>query len=207
MSQPPLTSKPASSSAPPPVPCIGLTGGIGSGKSTVGRLFEALGACIIDTDAISHQLSGTQGAAIAEIRAAFGAAFITPDGALDRSKMRQLIFSDVNAKTRLQHILHPMIFAISQAQLAQCNHAPYAILMVPLLLENPAYLPLVQRVLVVDCSESQQIERVMRRSQLGEAEIRAILTHQISRDGRLAKADDVIRNEGTPEALEKQVFM
>lgn len=188
-----------------PAPCIGLTGGIGSGKSTVAALFAALGACIVDTDAISHALTGTDGEAIPAIRAAFGASFITPDGAMDRARMRQLVFTDADAKVQLQRILHPLILAASQAQLARCAAAPYAILMVPLLLESPAYLPLVRRVLVVDCDESQQVERVMRRSRLSHAEVSAIIAQQLPRAARLAAADDVIRNDGAPEELERQV--
>lgn len=188
-----------------PAPCIGLTGGIGCGKSTVAGLFEAHGACIVDTDAISHALTGTDGEAIPAIRAAFGASFVTPDGAMDRARMRQLIFSDADAKVRLQRILHPLILAASQTQLAQCDAAPYAILMVPLLLESPAYLPLVRRVLVVDCDESQQVERVMRRSQLSHAEVSTIIAQQLPRAVRLAAADDVIHNNGAPETLNQQV--
>lgn len=203
-----------STSAAPPAPapkvatsrpCIGLTGGIGSGKSTVAGLFAAHGAYIVDTDAISHELTRAGGEAIAAIRNAFGPESITADGALDRTRMRQLIFSDAAAKARLQHILHPLILAASKAQLAQCDEAPYAILVVPLLLETPAYLPLVQRVLVVDCPVQQQIERVIRRSQLAEVDIRTIIAQQVPRAVRLAAADDVIHNEAAPEELEIQV--
>lgn len=187
------------------IPCIGLTGGIGSGKSTVARLFEKLGACIVDTDAISHQLTEPGGEAIPEIRAAFDDDFITTVGALDRDRMRQRVFSDTDAKARLQQILHPRILAASQARLTQCGPAPYVILMVPLLLESPAFMDLVQRVLVVDCAEQQQVARVMLRSKLDEKAVRAIIAQQISRNDRLKQADDVIHNEGTLDELELHI--
>jgi len=186
--------------------CIGLTGGIGCGKSTVARLFAAQGACIIDTDAIAHQLTQPGGVAIPTIQAAFGAAFITPAGMLNRSKMRQLIFSDANAKRSLEAILHPLILETSKAALANCTHAPYAILMAPLLLESPPFLQLVQRVLLVECSEEQQIIRVMQRSQLDESEIRAIIAQQISPAERIAQADDILINNGSLGSLENHVF-
>lgn len=186
--------------------CIGLTGGIGCGKSTVARLFAAQGACIIDTDALAHQLTQPGGVAIPTIQAAFGAAFITPAGMLNRSKMRQLIFSDTNAKRSLEAILHPLILETSEATLANCTHAPYAILMAPLLLESPPFLQLVQRVLLVDCSEEQQIIRVMQRSQLDESEIRAIIAQQISPAERITQADDILINNGSLGSLENHVF-
>lgn len=185
--------------------CIGLTGGIGCGKSTVAKLFATQGACIIDTDAIAHQLTQPGGRAIPQIQTAFGASFISPEGALNRSMMRQLIFSDTNAKSRLENILHPLILESSKAQLAKCSQAPYVILMVPLLLESPAFLQLVQRVLLVDCTEQQQIARVMQRSQLDESEIRAIIATQSSPAERIAHADDIIQNSGTLDDLTDQV--
>jgi len=187
--------------------CIGLTGGIGCGKSTVANLFAAQGACIIDTDAIAHQLTQANGRATQQIQAAFGAQFITPAGTLNRGKMRQLIFSDTSAKRSLENILHPLILETSKSALSNCAHAPYTILMAPLLLESPPFLQLVQRVLLVDCNEEQQITRVMRRSQLDESEIRAIIAQQISPAERLAHANDVIMNNGSPDDLKNQVFV
>lgn len=183
--------------------CIGLTGGIGCGKNTVARLFEAQGALVIDTDAISHQLTQPGGQAIAPILLTFGKDYITPTGAMDRSKMRHLVFSDRSAKSKLENILHPLILALCKERLAAS--APYTVLMAPLLLECPDFLKLVQRVLLVDCSVQNQISRVMQRSGLDESEIHAIIALQLSRTERLARADDIVQNDGTIGDLIDQV--
>jgi len=175
--------------------CIGLTGGIGCGKSSVAQLFAELGAAVIDTDAISHALTRPGATGFAEIVRQFGADFVLPQGDLDRAKLRALVFSDALAKARLEAILHPMILAQVRAELAACR-APYSLVVVPLLFETGHYLPLVQRTLVVDCDEASQVQRTMARSHLSEAEVRAILAQQLSRQARLAQADDVIRNAG-----------
>lgn len=185
--------------------CVGLTGGIGCGKSTVARLLEERGAAVIDTDAIAHQLTQSGGQALDSIRRAFGEEYITPAGAMDRGMMRQLVFADKDAKSRLENILHPLILAICKERLATHKTAPYTLLMAPLLLECPAFLQLVQRVLLVDCSEQNQISRVKQRSGLDESEIRAIIAQQLSRTERLARADDIIQNDGTVESLKAQV--
>jgi dephospho-CoA kinase len=185
--------------------CIGLTGGIGSGKSTVARLFTALGVNVVDTDEIAHQLTQTDGLAIPMIRAEFGDEYITTVGTLDRSRMRQLVFSENAAKQKLENILHPLILAQSVAMLADCPDAPYAILMAPLLLESPSFLQQVGRVLVVNCTEQNQILRVKQRSGLDEPEICAIIARQISSAERLARADDIIQNDGTQADLVNQV--
>jgi dephospho-CoA kinase len=186
--------------------CIGLTGGIGCGKSTVAQLFAAQGAFIIDTDIIAHQLTQTGGIAIAAIRDAFGADYITSLGALDRTRMRQLIFADKDAKKKLEKILHPLILEASKSLINQIDTKnTYAILVAPLLLESPEFLQLVQRVLVIECSEKQQISRVMQRSGLNEIEIRAIIAQQVSSAERLERADDLIQNDGLREDLNNQV--
>ncbi|MDO8351120.1 MAG: dephospho-CoA kinase [Gallionella sp.] len=185
--------------------CIGLTGGIGCGKSTVARLFESQGAGIIDTDALARQLTQPDGQAISLIRAAFGADYLTDTGALDRARMRKLIFSDADARHKLENILHPQILALVKSRLQTITRAPYVILMVPLLLENPGFMQLVQRVLLVDCTERNQIERVRQRSQLDETEIRAIIAQQAAPEIRIARADDIIQNDGTRDELENQV--
>lgn len=191
---------------PPPRPtCIGLTGGIGCGKSTVARLFRELGAVIIDTDAIAHQLTQPGGHAIAPVLANFGADYLTTAGAMDRAKMRHLIFSEMRAKSKLENILHPMILAACKEQLSAPSRAPYTILMAPLLLECPAFLALVHRVLLVDCSEQNQLSRVMLRSMLDESEIRAIIALQLPQTERCARADDIIRNDGSIDELTAQV--
>lgn len=186
--------------------CVGLTGGIGSGKNTVARLFEALGAAIIDTDAIAHQLTQAGGGAMTMISAAFGANYIAANGALDRGKMRELVFSDASAKLQLENILHPMILTACVARIRTEARAPYIMLMAPLLLESAAFLQLVQRVLLIDCSERNQISRVMQRSGLDENQIRAIIAGQLSPDERRSRADDIIQNDSAPEDLVEPVF-
>ena len=186
--------------------CIGLTGGIGCGKSTVAMLFEQLGVTVIDTDAIARTLTQPDGLAMPRILSTFGSDFLTPEGALNRAKLRQLIFADAVAKTNLEAILHPLILEVSNEQIRACTDTPYVILMAPLLLEVTSFLLLVQRVLLVDCSEDLQVSRVQARSQLDESEIRTIIAQQISRAERLAQADDIIQNNGTRENLNDQVF-
>jgi dephospho-CoA kinase len=183
--------------------CVGLTGGIGSGKSTAGEFFKELGAHVIDTDAISHELTGEQGLAIPAIRAAFGPEYITPSGALDRGKMRRLIIEDAQAKAKLEHILHPMILDTCKTRML--TDAPYLVLMAPLLLEAPDFLGLVDRVLLIDCAEQNQIARVMQRSALSEAEISGIIALQLSRQERKIRADDIIQNDGPREDLKLRI--
>lgn len=186
-------------------PCVGLTGGIGSGKSTVAGLFEALGAGIIDTDAIAHQLTQPGAQAIAFILATFGEDYLTPTGAMDRSKIRRLILAEPTARNKLENILHPLILAACEQRLASPRDAPYTLLVAPLLFENPPFLQLVQRTLVVDCSVPNQISRVMQRGGLIEPEIRGIIALQMPRTERLALADDIIQNDGMYDNLTGQV--
>ncbi len=183
---------------------VGLTGGIGSGKSTVADLFVARGAALVDTDAIAHELTGPHGAAMAAITEAFGPAVVDARGALDRAAMRRQVFADATARQRLEAILHPLIRAESDRR-CQAARAPYVILAVPLLVESGSYRERVQRVLVVDCPEAVQVARVMARNGLGEAEVQAILAAQASRQQRLAVADDVVDNGGDAAALVPQV--
>ncbi len=184
--------------------CVGLTGGIGSGKTSVSRIFAELGAGVVDTDEISHTLTAPAGVAIEAIRLAFGDEYIASDGALDRAAMRALIFSDRTAKARLEAILHPMIR--SRALLATLqSDAPYTMLAVPLLLETGSYKEVVKRVLVVDSDEQLQIARTMQRASLSEEQVRAIMANQVSRKVRLARADDVIVNNGGLDDLRRQV--
>jgi dephospho-CoA kinase len=159
---------------------VGLTGGIGSGKSTVAKLFENLGASVIDTDLIAHGLTATGGPAIASIRKKFGLGFIAPDGSLDRLAMRNLVFSDSTARAKLEAILHPLIRERVARDL-RANVAPYVLLVVPLLIETGAYKELIDRILVVDCPEDTQIRRTMQRGRLSEGEVRAIMAAQTSR--------------------------
>lgn len=170
---------------------VGLTGGIGSGKSTVASLFAEHGVPIIDTDVIAHRLTAPGGLAIAAIRAQFGPQFIDSSGALNRALMRERVFTDPHAKNHLEAILHPMIRNECEREAAQAQ-GPYLMFVVPLLIESPGWRQRVSRILVVDTSESEQIIRVMTRSGLSEDKVRAIMAAQATREQRLAAADDVI---------------
>lgn len=183
---------------------VGLTGGIGSGKSAAATLFEEFGAAVVDTDAIAHELTAPGGTAIAPIRAAFGDEVVAPNGALDRAAMRRKVFTDAQAKGRLEAILHPMIRAEADRRSAAAR-APYVVLVVPLLVESGDYRSRVQRVAVVDCPEEIQVARVMSRSGLFAEEARAIMAAQVGREQRLAAADDVIDNGGDLAALRPQI--
>lgn len=183
---------------------IGLTGGIGSGKSTVADLFAARGAAVIDTDVIAHSLTGVNGLAIQAVREAFGESVIRSDGALDRPAMRSLVFADASARRQLESILHPLIRAEAERTASEIPGA-YLLFVVPLLVESGSWRDRVARVVVVDCDEAEQIRRVMRRSGLPREQAQAILAAQASRAQRLAAADDVVGNHLGPEALEPQV--
>jgi dephospho-CoA kinase len=183
---------------------IGLTGGIGSGKSTVADLFATHGAAVIDTDLIAHQLTAAGGRAIDAIKFAFGTEFIAPSGALDRIKMREAVFANPDAKERLEAILHPMIRAETEHAAAQVK-GTYLIFVVPLLVESGLWKQKVSRVLAIDCSEETQIRRVMQRSKLTESQVRAIMAAQATREVRLAAADDIIINDDDTMALIPQV--
>ena len=183
---------------------VGLTGGIGSGKSAATGFFAALGIAVVDTDAIAHELTVAGGAAMPALVAEFGPAVTTADGALDRGGMRRLVFSDPAARGRLEGILHPLIREVSEKR---CRDAvsPYVILAVPLLVESASYRERCARIAVVDCPESLQVSRVMARSGLTGEEVRAIMLAQASRAQRLAVADDVLVNDGDLHHLESQV--
>ena len=182
---------------------VGLTGGIGSGKSAAAEEFARLGASVVDTDAIAHALTQQGGAAVPEVEKLFGKEFVR-DGAMDRKKMRDHVFADPAAKQALENLLHPLIREESARRIAAAS-GPYVVHVVPLLLESPGYRSRVDRVLVVDASEQAQLARVRARSGLSADEVRAIMRTQVSRAERLAGADDVIDNSGSLEALRKQV--
>ena len=183
---------------------VGLTGGIGSGKSAAADEFARLGATVVDTDAIAHELTAQGGPAVPQIRALFGESYVTPDGRMDRMEMRRLVFADPGAKKKLEALLHPMIRAESERRIAVAP-GPYVIHVVPLLVESPGYRRRVRRVLVVDCREEIQLARVQQRSSLQAQEVRQIIESQAPRAARLAAANDVIDNSGTLDALHKQV--
>jgi dephospho-CoA kinase len=183
---------------------VGLTGGIGSGKTTVADMFAARGAAIIDTDLIAHRLTAPHGAAIEQIRTSFGPEFLTPEGAMDRAKMRNHVFQDSAAKSRLEAILHPLIRNETE-QAAKKADGLYLIFVVPLLVESGTWRQRVSRVLVVDCSEETQVRRVMHRSGLTEPQVRSIMAAQATRPQRHSAADDIIDNDGDALALAPQV--
>lgn len=183
---------------------VGLTGGIGSGKSTVADLFVEQGAGLVDTDAIAHALTAAGGAAMPALVDAFGRNILAADGALDRAAMRQLVFADPSVRSRLEGILHPLIRQISDER-CRAASSPYVILAVPLLVESGGYRDRCDRIAVVDCPESLQIERVMARSGLAAGEVEAIMAAQATRQQRLAVADDVVVNDAGRTKIYEQV--
>lgn len=183
---------------------VGLTGGIGCGKTSAAKLFEALRVDVVDTDDIAHELTQPQGAAIEPIRQAFGEKYITDDGALNRGNMRDLVFSREDSRRRLEAILHPLIRA-EAARRAAHFHGSYGILVVPLLLEAGGFQQMVQRILVIDCSEDIQLARTIARTGMNEQAARAIMSAQLSRRERLLQADDVIVNDLDMNHLKRQV--
>ncbi|AIO41962.1 dephospho-CoA kinase [Burkholderia sp. AU19243] len=184
---------------------IGLTGGIGSGKTTVADMFAARGASVVDTDLIAHRITAPGGLAMPAIEHAFGPDFVAADGSLDRARMRALIFSDDDARRRLEAITHPLIRAQTDRE-ARAAQGPYVMFVVPLLVESGNWKTRSNRVLVVDCPVETQIARVMRRNGFTREQVEAIIARQATRDARLAAADDVIVNDAaTPAMLAAQV--
>lgn len=186
---------------------IGITGGIGSGKTAVSNAFAAFGLCIVDADVIAHEVTAPGGAAVGAIAKEFGAAFITPERALDRSAMRQLVFTEPAARLQLEAIVHPLIRSHTLA-LLNASHSSYTVLVVPLMVESGKWLNVCKRVLVVDCVEATQVTRVQERSNLDECTVRSIMRNQATRQQRLAAADDVIFNENKSlEAITAEVAL
>ncbi|MDL2285037.1 dephospho-CoA kinase [Oxalobacter sp. OttesenSCG-928-P03] len=173
---------------------LGITGGIGSGKSTIAKLFAGHGAGVIDLDEIAHALTAPGGRAMAIIRETFGDEFVSENGALDRAKMRELVFQDPSARKRLENILHPMIHqeALDQAHRLKND---YVIFVIPLLVEQPIWQDMARRILLVDCPETLQVRRVMARSGMSKEQVEAIMAAQATREARRAIADDVILND------------
>lgn len=184
---------------------VGLTGGIGSGKSTVANLFAAHGVPLVDTDLIAHRVTAPHGMAMPLIAAEFGPAFVAADGSLERARMRELVFSDDSARKRLEAITHPLIRAETEREQREAQ-GPYVIVVVPLLVESGSWKSRVDRVLAVDCSVETQISRVMSRNGFSRDQVLAIIARQATREARLAAADDVIDNDDAPlDALKAQV--
>ena len=184
---------------------IGLTGGIGSGKTSVSDIFSELGVPVIDTDLVARQLTARDGAALPEIRSAWGESVMRPDGELDRDALRRRIFAAPEERRRLEAILHPLIRRQVVAALAELD-APYVVVVIPLLVETGNYRELLDRVLVVDCPESLQVERVRARSGLSAEDVSAIISAQADRSSRIAAADDVIANAANSRSLRGQVL-
>ena len=189
------------------LPLIGLTGGIGSGKTAVSDQLAKLGAGIVDTDLIAHLITAPKGVAIPLIEKQFGAEFISADGSLNRSKMRSLVFENPEARKILEAITHPLIREETTRQAVQLvkEGVPYLVFVVPLLIESSAWLGLIDRLVVVDCPEEMQIERVMHRSNLTRNEVERILAAQASRQERLSHADMVIENQDSLVDLATEV--
>lgn len=171
---------------------VGLTGGIGCGKTTVSNLFLALSVPVIDADTIAHQLVAVGQPALAQIQELFGSGILNPDGSLHRKKLRELIFANAAHKQQLEALLHPLVQSAIQTELTQLD-SPYCIISVPLLFETKM-TPLVDRIVVVDCPVASQIERVQKRDALPLSNLQAIIASQVPRSYRLAHADDVIDN-------------
>jgi dephospho-CoA kinase len=181
---------------------IGLTGGIGCGKSSVAKVFAALGATVIDTDEIAHRLTAKGTPALAAIIEQFGSGYQLPDGNLDRARLRKRVFSDHAAKEKLETLLHPLIKRQVISEMTEAQ-GPYLVLVIPLFFETGAYHDLVDRVLVVDCDENQQISRTMSRSKLSAEEVRTIMVHQAPSAERIKQADDILSNWGNHADLEE----
>lgn len=190
------------------IPLIGLTGGIGSGKTAVSDLLAGLGAGIIDTDLISHQITAPGGNAIPLIAKEFGADFINPEGALNRAKMRSIVFADPNARQALETITHPLIQqeTVKQAFGLAKSGVPYLVFVVPLLIESGSWVKLIDYLVVVDCPEEIQIQRVMHRNNMTRMDVENILKAQTNRKVRLAAANAIIENQGSLDELKSEVL-
>ncbi|SCZ50366.1 dephospho-CoA kinase [Thiohalomonas denitrificans] len=182
---------------------VGLTGGIGCGKSTVARIFADAGVPVIDTDIIAHELVAPGSPLLTKVVRTFGKDLLHCDGSLDRSRLREQVFADPDKRGQLESLLHPAI-RDEMIRRAESVQKSYAILVIPLLVEK-GWQGLVDRVLVVDCPPSLQLQRTISRDDTDERQARAILASQASREERLAVADDVIPNSGTLDKLRQQV--
>lgn len=182
---------------------IGLTGGIGCGKTTASNHFLQLGTPVIDADEIAHALVQPKQPALAQIAAIFGTHFLLKDGSLDRNLLRGAVFSNPVLKQQLEEILHPLVYTEMRHQLKTLK-SKYAILSIPLLLETKKE-KFVDRIAVIDCFESQQIERVLCRDQLSRQQIQSIIDSQVSRKHRIQSADDIIDNSGFASGLAEQI--
>jgi dephospho-CoA kinase len=184
---------------------IGMTGGIGSGKSEALKIFKSLSIKVIDLDNISKEITETSHQAIQEIKSVFGDAIFDKDNQLDRKKLKEIIFSDKNKKINLEKILHPKIYEEVKKRLNALSHESYVVIDIPLLFETNQYTSLISRSLVIDCKENDQIERVKKRDGIDISVIQSIIDQQINRSSRIEKADDVVINDGSIEKLEESI--
>jgi dephospho-CoA kinase len=184
---------------------IGMTGGIGSGKSEALKIFKSLSIKVIDLDNISKEITERSHQAIQEIKLVFGDAIFDKDNQLDRKKLKEIIFSDKNKKINLEKILHPKIYEEVKKRLNALSHESYVVIDIPLLFETNQYTSLISRSLVIDCKENDQIERVKKRDGIDISVIQSIIDQQINRSSRIEKADDVIINDGSIEKLEESI--
>ena len=184
---------------------VALTGGIGCGKTEATRTFETLGVPVVDLDVISHTLTAAGAPMVATIAATFGHEFVTSEGALDRAKMRDLIFNQPEVRAKLNAIMHPVIFEQALHALQALSHYPYQVLAIPLLQESQRYMPHIQHVLVIDCNPQTQLQRVMQRTGLSEEAVTNMIRAQASRESRLAMADTVIENNGDLPSLREKI--
>lgn len=183
---------------------IGLTGGIGSGKTLVADMFAGLGASIVDADEVARNLTAPGGEGIGPIRKEFGSQFIQPDGAMNRAMMREHVFSDADKRLKLEAILHPLIRDVSLRKAREAT-GDYVIFVNPLLVELPIWHGMGTRILVVDCPEALQVQRVMKRNNMTAGQVRAIMATQASREKRLSVADDVIENDKDIDDVAQEV--
>jgi dephospho-CoA kinase len=184
---------------------IGMTGGIGSGKSEALKIFKSLSIKVIDLDNISKEITERSHQAIQEIKLVFGDAIFDKDNQLDRKKLKEIIFSDKNKKINLEKILHPKIYEEVEKRLNALSHESYVVIDIPLLFETNQYTSLISRSLVIDCKENDQIERVKKRDGIDISVIQSIIDQQINRSSRIEKADDVVINDGSIEKLEESI--
>ena len=182
-----------------------MTGGIGSGKSEVLKIFKSLSIKVIDLDNISKEITERSHQAIQEIKLVFGDAIFDKDNQLDRKKLKEIIFSDKNKKINLEKILHPKIYEEVKKRLNALSHESYVVIDIPLLFETNQYTSLISRSLVIDCKENDQIERVKKRDGIDISVIQSIIDQQINRSSRIEKADDVVINDGSIEKLEESI--
>ena len=184
---------------------IGMTGGIGSGKSEASKIFASLNIEVIDLDKISREITEKDHEAIEEIKTLFGQSLFNKENELDRKKLRDMIFSDKNLKIKLENILHPKILAEVKKKLSIFSDEPYVVIDIPLLFETNQYVPLISRTLVIDCELSNQIERARKRDGMEIAMVQSIISQQVDRNKRIQRGDDVILNDSSIESLEDSI--